>query len=170
MRRNEELKNEHTAKMQELERKLSEADKQKKTFSAERFKDDDSSIQFYTGLQSYSHFKGLLQYVASESDGANPDPPSKEARGRRHKLSQEDQLFMTLVKLRLGHFHMHLAHIFNVSTSTVSRVFGTWVNLLYVRLSELTWWPPRILGSIPTPARFDLDEHRTGVRSCITTA
>ncbi|KAG0416856.1 hypothetical protein HPB47_006083 [Ixodes persulcatus] len=26
------------------------------------------------------------------------------------------------------------------------------------------------LGSIPTPARFDLDEHRTGVRSCITTA
>ncbi|KAG0412165.1 hypothetical protein HPB47_010704 [Ixodes persulcatus] len=29
---------------------------------------------------------------------------------------------------------------------------------------------PGILGSIPTPARFDLDEHRTGVRSCITTA
>ncbi|KAG0424057.1 hypothetical protein HPB47_000189, partial [Ixodes persulcatus] len=29
---------------------------------------------------------------------------------------------------------------------------------------------PRFLGSIPTPARFDLDEHRTGVRSCITTA
>ncbi|KAG0439946.1 hypothetical protein HPB47_016453 [Ixodes persulcatus] len=27
-----------------------------------------------------------------------------------------------------------------------------------------------ILGSIPTPARFDLDERRTGVRSCITTA
>ncbi|KAG0430260.1 hypothetical protein HPB47_022861 [Ixodes persulcatus] len=26
-----------------------------------------------------------------------------------------------------------------------------------------------ILGSIPTPARIDLDEHRTGVRSCITT-
>ncbi|KAG0433468.1 hypothetical protein HPB47_019879 [Ixodes persulcatus] len=29
---------------------------------------------------------------------------------------------------------------------------------------------PEILGSIPTPARFDLDEHRTGVWSCITTA
>ncbi|KAG0431992.1 hypothetical protein HPB47_021306 [Ixodes persulcatus] len=29
---------------------------------------------------------------------------------------------------------------------------------------------PGILGSIPTPARFDLDQHRTGVRSCITTA
>ncbi|KAG0432436.1 hypothetical protein HPB47_020846 [Ixodes persulcatus] len=130
MRRSEELKNERTAEMQELERKLSEADKRKKTFSAERFKDDDSSIQLYTGLQSYGHFKGLLQYVASVSDGANPDHPSKEARGRRHKLFQEEQLFMTLVKLRLGHFHMHLAHIFNVSTSTVSRVFGIWVNLL----------------------------------------
>ncbi|KAM7287876.1 uncharacterized protein ISCGN_031567 [Ixodes scapularis] len=154
MRRNEELKNEHTAKMQELERKLSEADKRKKTFSAERFKDDDSSIQFYTGLQSYGHFKGLLQYVASESDGANPDHPSREARGRRHKLSQEDQLFMTLVKLRLGHFHMHLAHIFNVSTSTVSRAFGTWVNLLYVRLSELAWWPPRDIVDSTMPEEF----------------
>ncbi|KAG0444070.1 hypothetical protein HPB47_014208, partial [Ixodes persulcatus] len=29
---------------------------------------------------------------------------------------------------------------------------------------------PGILGSIPTPARFDLNEHRAGVRSCITTA
>ncbi|KAG0415375.1 hypothetical protein HPB47_007453 [Ixodes persulcatus] len=29
---------------------------------------------------------------------------------------------------------------------------------------------PGILGSIPTPARYDLDEHRTCVRSCITTA
>lgn len=30
--------------------------------------------------------------------------------------------------------------------------------------------PRGILGTIPTPARFNLDEHRTGVRSCITTA
>ncbi|KAG0425933.1 hypothetical protein HPB47_026926, partial [Ixodes persulcatus] len=29
---------------------------------------------------------------------------------------------------------------------------------------------PGILGSIPTPAHFDLDERRTGVRSCITNA
>ncbi|KAG0413347.1 hypothetical protein HPB47_009535 [Ixodes persulcatus] len=29
---------------------------------------------------------------------------------------------------------------------------------------------PEILGSIPAPVRFNLDEHRTGVRSCITTA
>ncbi|KAG0428725.1 hypothetical protein HPB47_024316, partial [Ixodes persulcatus] len=26
---------------------------------------------------------------------------------------------------------------------------------------------PGILGSIPAPARFDLNEHRTGVRSCV---
>lgn len=29
---------------------------------------------------------------------------------------------------------------------------------------------PGILGSISTPARFDLNERRTGVRSCISTA
>ncbi|CAN7945176.1 unnamed protein product, partial [Ixodes hexagonus] len=154
MRRNEELKHEHAAKMRELEKKLSEADKQRKTFSAKRFQDDDSSVQFYTGLRSYGHFKELLQYVAPESDGADPDDPNKEARGRRHKLSQEDRLFMTLVKLRLGLFHMHLAHIFDVSISTVSRVFATWVNLLYVRLSELPWWPPRDVVDSTMPEEF----------------
>lgn len=123
MRRNEELKNEHAAKMQELERPLSEADEQRKPFSAERFQ-DDSSIQLYTGLRSYSNFKGLLQYVAPESGGANTYHPNKEERGRRQKLSQKDQVFLTLV-LRLGLFHMQLAHIFDVSTSTVSRVFAT---------------------------------------------
>ncbi|KAG0413980.1 hypothetical protein HPB47_008883 [Ixodes persulcatus] len=49
---------------------------------------------------------------------------------------------------------------------------------LLMERTDLVLWPcgaiaraaePRILGSIPTPARFDLDEHRTGVQSCITT-
>ena len=35
---------------------------------------------------------------------------------------------------------------------------------------KLSLQNPEILGSSPTPARYDLDEHRTGVRSCITTA
>ncbi|CAN8006058.1 unnamed protein product [Ixodes hexagonus] len=154
----EELKNEHAVKIQELERKLSEDDKQRRKFSVERFQGDDSSIQFYTGLPSYGHFKALLQYMTREGPSENSccvsDHQTKEARGRRYKLSREDQLFLTLVKLSLGLFHMHLAHIFDVSTSTVSRIFTTWVNLLYVRLTELPWWPPRDVVDSTMPEEF----------------
>ncbi|CAN7943878.1 unnamed protein product, partial [Ixodes hexagonus] len=123
-------------------------------FSVERFQGDDSSIQFYTGLPSYGHFKALLQYVASEHDSTSSDHQTKEARGRRYKLSREDQLFLTLVKRRLGLFHMHFPHIFYVSTSTVSRIFTTLVNLLYVRLTELPWWPPRGVVDSTMPEEF----------------
>lgn len=131
-----------------------EANKQRNKFSTERCQRDDSSIQFYTGLPSYSHFKALLQHVALESDSTSTDHQPKEPRGRRQKLSHEDQLFLTLVKLRIGLFHVHLAHIFNVSPSTVSRTFTTWVNLLYVRLTELPWWSPRDVVDSTMPEEF----------------
>ncbi|KAH9369258.1 hypothetical protein HPB48_012334 [Haemaphysalis longicornis] len=38
---------------------------------------------------------------------------------------------------------MHLAHIFDISTSTESRIFSTCINLVYIKLAEKPWWPPR---------------------------
>ncbi|KAG0421672.1 hypothetical protein HPB47_002452, partial [Ixodes persulcatus] len=41
-----------------------------------------------------------------------------ERRGRRRKLSIEDQHFLVLVKLRVGLFHKHLGHLMDVSEAT----------------------------------------------------
>lgn len=46
-------------------------------------------------------------------------------------LSKMDELFLTLVKLRFGLPLHHVANLFNISSSTVSRVFTSWINLLY---------------------------------------
>lgn len=154
VRRNQELVTEHAASTRELESKLLEASKQMRKFSVELFVDDDERMLFYTGQRSYGHFKALLQYVGAQSDSISLDHLIKEARGRRHKLSYENQFFLTLVKLRTGFFHMHLAHIFDVSMSTVSRTFTTWINLLYIRLTEPTWWSPRDVIDSTMPEAF----------------
>lgn len=154
VRRNQELINEHAASTRELDRKLVEASKQMRKFSVELFVDDDERMLFYTGQRSYGHFKALLLYVGAESDSISLNHLNKEARGRRHKLSYENQFFLTLVKLRTGFFHMHLAHIFDISMSTVSRTFTTWINLLYIRLTEPTWWSPRDVIDATMPEAF----------------
>lgn len=48
------------------------------------------------------------------------------------KLSLFDQFYLCLTKLRLGTLSEKLAEDFNISVSTVSRVFLSWVNFLFL--------------------------------------
>lgn len=76
-------------------------------------------------------------------NGSTSSSFPKNVRGRRCKLSLEDQLLLTLLKLRVGLFHIHLAHIFDISPSTVPRVFTAWIKQLYKILMDMPWWPER---------------------------
>ena len=42
-----------------------------------------------------------------------------------------DELFMFLVRIKLGLFQQDLAHLFNLRISSVSRKITTWTNYLY---------------------------------------
>lgn len=59
-------------------------------------------------------------------------------------LSREDKLFLTLVRLRLGLPVSHIANLFNISSSTLSRLFTSWVNLLFFVLGSINFWLPKI--------------------------
>jgi len=50
---------------------------------------------------------------------------------------------MVMVRLRLGLNVEDLADRFYVSPSTVSRIFITWINLMYVKFKELPMWMSR---------------------------
>ena len=52
---------------------------------------------------------------------------SAKNRQRAKKLTPMDQLFMTLVKLRLDLKVVDIAFHFNISTALVSRYFTTWM-------------------------------------------
>ena len=67
------------------------------------------------------------------------------------KLSAIDQLFMTLVKLRLNLKVLDLAFRFGISPASVSRYFTTWICFLYYHLQEIDWMPSieQVMGTLP---------------------
>ena len=52
--------------------------------------------------------------------------------GRKSKLSLQDQLLLTLMRLRLGRMEKELAYHFGIDEATVSRILKTWLNFLYL--------------------------------------
>ena len=57
--------------------------------------------------------------------------------GPERKLRLEQELLLTLMKLKLGLFTLDLGFRFHVSTITVSSIFITWVKLMSRELSAL---------------------------------
>ena len=76
------------------------------------------------------------------------------AQGRPPNLSQINELFLTLVLLRLNLKEHDLARRFEISLSSVSRVFLTWVNYIYLWLGLLPIWPDRATIEETMPATF----------------
>ena len=61
--------------------------------------------------------------------------------GAKPSLDLEDQMLLTLMRLRLGRLEKDLAYQFGVSESTVSRTVIKWLNFMYLRLGLLPIWP-----------------------------
>ena len=55
-------------------------------------------------------------------------------------LSVEDDFLLVLMKLRLGLSTIDIAARCDVSEVTVSKLFPTWINYLYVLLGDLKIW------------------------------
>ncbi|XP_075741756.1 uncharacterized protein LOC142792512 [Rhipicephalus microplus] len=130
-------------------------------FTVERFKDCNEDMLFHTGLPSYNHFKNLLVYLNPGDDGCNvlrsertESSEPRSSRGRKRKLSTENELFLVLVRLRLGLFEDDLAHRFCIAQSTVSRICTSWINFLYAKLGLLPLWAPRKIVDTTMPPEF----------------
>nr|XP_055049618.1 uncharacterized protein LOC129435191 [Misgurnus anguillicaudatus] len=72
------------------------------------------------------------------------------------KLTSEDQLFLTLLKLRQNPTTPVLAQMFGLNRTTVLRVFTKWVDVMYAKMTFLIRWPDRecIQDSIPSEMRL----------------
>ena len=55
-----------------------------------------------------------------------------------------------MCRLRQGFPKDHLAQLFNVSASTVSKIFITWVNFMFFKFGKINIWPNRkVINTIP---------------------
>jgi len=130
-------------------------------FSFKRFEaSSDDDIHFYSGFQNASSYREFMTYVLFHAErmsywnrnlhGNLPDgdkDSTKTANVRtghtNRALSKEDELFLTLARLRLGLPRQHIANFFNISIATVSREFTSWINLLYFVLGSINFWLPK---------------------------
>ena len=100
-------------------------------FTEDYFKDSDDKTRFYTGLPDFHLLTKTFEFV------------SPYVTRRTKTLSLFHEFVMVLIKLRLNIPNLDLAYRFEVSLSTVSRVFKAWMEVLDVRLSPLISWPER---------------------------
>ena len=61
--------------------------------------------------------------------------------GPDSKLTREEEFLIVMMRLKVGLFQKDLAHRFGMSEATISRVFTSWINLMYLELKDLCEMP-----------------------------
>ncbi|XP_014664453.1 PREDICTED: uncharacterized protein LOC106806841 [Priapulus caudatus] len=115
----------------------------------------DDLVKLYTGLPSYNLFKWLLAEVSPHAQSLHyykgklsADDKTWQINnttkpGLKRSQSLEDQLLMTLMKLRLNLQEDDLAFRFGLRQSSVSQVLSTWIPLLAKELAAFIHWPSK---------------------------
>ena len=112
-----------------------------------RMKTRPDLIKFYTGIdtEAMEFLLHLVGDAARESCWHNMLDTSAfdghDSRGRKRKLKPEDELLLTLCKLRHNFPQDDLAMRFCVYQSTVSRIFSCWTEILEACINEFPLWP-----------------------------
>lgn len=113
-----------------------------------RYKTDDKAIQFYTGFESYKKFFFVYCTLSPVAHKIN------YFGSKVINVSTEDQFFLTLMKLRQNKCIFELSRFFNISTTTVSNMFITWINFIYQLWSKINIWPHKDLVQYYMPDHF----------------
>ena len=144
---------------------------QNQVFTIERFQSSDASIHFYTGFPNWKVFMSVFRYLNPGDMGENITywlssrknvsasvyeelAANGSKKGRSRSLRPIDEYFLVMCRLRQGFPEEHLSHLFDISTSTVSRIFISWINFMYLRLGQLNIWPTRQVINETMPEDF----------------
>ncbi|XP_031572729.1 uncharacterized protein LOC116306777 [Actinia tenebrosa] len=147
-----------------LQKKLNGYDEHK--FSLEKYKDDNSAIQFYTGFPNFEALISVFDYLEpkvnklqywgskkiSESRAYQQD--GKQKPGPKRNLTAFEGFSMVLVRLKIGLFVRDLSDRFGISQGHFSKIFSTWVNFLFLELRQLFPFPTQANVFKNMPVQF----------------
>ena len=112
-----------------------------RSFGVATIQGDDKATKFYTGLTSYGVFLHVFMFLS---------PFVKSSRS----LALDEELFLTLTKLRLNLLLEDLARRYSISVGVTSNIFQKWLEVMFVRLQFLITWPSREVNSSNMPPLF----------------
>ena len=126
--------------------------------SLESIASDDGKVSFYTGFPTYKHLKSCFDFLGPAAQHLIYRDSKRifdhSNKGRPRCLPPMEEFFLTLVRLRLGLLEQDIAYRFGVSQSTVSRIFTSWINFLYLQFKQISLWPPREFVQAHMPKLF----------------
>ena len=141
-----------------------------KPFST-KFIKKDADMKFYTGIQSIKMFNAIFQLLKPYIPDLNFWKGEKHVLSHKlqtkmikktMKVAPKDQFLLVLMRLGLGLLTHDLAHRFNISVCTFSKIFATWIKFLSSCLADpLVHWLPREVITSNLPEMFQKDHHRT---------
>ncbi|XP_076049646.1 uncharacterized protein LOC143030382 [Oratosquilla oratoria] len=114
-------------------------------FSIFWFKNYNKAIQYYTGFNDFAHFSliSVLGPAVNNLDGMDYD-----------LFLAEDQLFLTIIKLRQAKDDIELSILFRICQTYVSKVVNVWINFMFNQLQEIIFWPERNTVQDLMPVNF----------------
>ncbi len=114
-----------------------------RSFGVSAIQGNDKATKFYTGLTKYSIFLHLFLFLS---------PFVKRSRS----LALDEELFLTLARLRLNLLLEDLARRYSISVGITSKIIQKWLEVMFVRLQFLITWPKREINSANMPPLFKL--------------
>ncbi|XP_060085335.1 uncharacterized protein LOC132564721 [Ylistrum balloti] len=113
------------------------------TISEEGLKDNDDKVKLLTGFASYHILMTVFSFLE----------PSLHVT-HSSALTKFQQMMVVLIRLKLAFPCLYLADIFQVAPSTISKVFLNCLNVMFVKLKPLVYWPQREEIQLTMPMEF----------------
>ena len=158
------------AEIEVLKRQKSLADS--RVFQLRNFTSDED-ISFYTGFPNFATFNAVYEFLNTGPNGENirycsskersvpkcfydenEEPEECTHKGRKRSLEAREEFFLVLCRLRRGFAEKHLAQLFHISQSTVSRIFLSWINYLYLKFGQVSIWANKEVVRATMPDSF----------------
>ena len=160
---------------QKLHAQLSSKDELFTGVFVEKVTKTDNNVKNFLGFPSIFMLYGIFQMLASSAasmkywsgkESAEPKKWQNNARRKpwvSRKLSHFHEFILTLLRFRLGLNTYFLSLMFNVSQSSVSKIFTSWMSLMSQVLGPLLKWPSMEKVKKHMPLAFRLKYPNTRV-------
>lgn len=138
-----------------LRDKLNNTDELLRNTFVQKITGTKTNVKNFLGLPSISLLLGIFKLLEGPASKMKywTGPDSSEDKqwqennnnkpGAARKLSFYEEFLITLLRLKLGLNTYLLATLFGISQPTVSRVFTSWICLIYQQFKSLIKWPSK---------------------------